>query len=250
MSKENPSYYAIIPANVRYDKNLSPNAKLLYGELTALTNKEGFAWASNNYFAELYGVHKNTISKWVSELNKNKYIFIEVRQEENGYSRKIYINEKIKTINKKIDTPKRNAEYPINEIVDTPKRNAVDNNTSNITSITTINKLHPDAILLSKNMLDKIIQVNNPTAYKKKLPDINKWAVDIDKMNRIDGYNFNIINNMIDWIYKNDFWSGVILSGNKLRLQASKIEIQMKRDNKGIKKDFDLKTYEETIGMG
>ena len=68
------SYYAIIPADVRYNKNLTPNAKLLYGELTALSNKEGYCWASNSYFAELYKVSNASVSKWISDLKANNHI--------------------------------------------------------------------------------------------------------------------------------------------------------------------------------
>lgn len=72
-----PSYYAIIPADVRYSK-LKPNAKLLYGEITALSNKHGYCFATNNYFAELYGVSKNTVSLWIQELKEHNFISVEI----------------------------------------------------------------------------------------------------------------------------------------------------------------------------
>ena len=36
-----PGYWAVLPATVRYDKTLRPNAKLLYAEITALADANG-----------------------------------------------------------------------------------------------------------------------------------------------------------------------------------------------------------------
>jgi len=74
MVKERPSYYSIIPAEVRYDDRLKANEKLLYGEITALSNKKGYCWSENKYFADLYKVKKGTVSGWVSNLEKKGYI--------------------------------------------------------------------------------------------------------------------------------------------------------------------------------
>src|SRR3990167_9888312 len=85
---ETPNYYAILPAEVRYDTNLSSSAKLLYAEITALSNKKGYCWATNSYFAELYKVDVRTISEWVSLLNNAGYVKVEIRSEN---KRKIYL---------------------------------------------------------------------------------------------------------------------------------------------------------------
>ncbi len=37
--KEEPSYYALIPSTVRYDKRLRFAERLMYGEITALLRK-------------------------------------------------------------------------------------------------------------------------------------------------------------------------------------------------------------------
>ena len=93
---DNKSYYAIIPANVRYDENLKDKAKLLYGELTALTNDRGYCWASNNYFAELYKVSKSTISRLIKNLSEEGYIKVELQYENKEIkSRKIWLSSAI-----------------------------------------------------------------------------------------------------------------------------------------------------------
>ena len=91
--KEQPNYYSIIPAHVRYDKELKPMEVIMYGELTALSNKYGYSYASNNYFAELYNVHKKTVSTWISNLKEKGYIETVVIRDESMTvtERRIYI---------------------------------------------------------------------------------------------------------------------------------------------------------------
>ena len=71
---EKPNYFAIMTADVRYSELINANQKLLYAEITALTNHSGVCWASNNYFSELYNVTPQAISKWVTLLKKNGFI--------------------------------------------------------------------------------------------------------------------------------------------------------------------------------
>jgi hypothetical protein len=116
--EERPNYYAIIPANIRYDADLTANAKLLYGEITALCNEKGYCWATNEYFANLYGVSKTSISKWISSLIQKEYIFSETIYKEgtkeilNRYLRivKDPIEEKLKDNNTIINNTINNKE--------------------------------------------------------------------------------------------------------------------------------------------
>ena len=72
--KEQPNYYAILSAEVRYDNRLKANVKLLYAEITALCGMNAECFASNKYFSDLYGKSKTSISVWVSELVKYGYV--------------------------------------------------------------------------------------------------------------------------------------------------------------------------------
>ena len=141
---ERPSFYAIIPATVRYDNGLCANAKLLYGEITALSEKHGYCFASNSYFAKLYGVSNVTISRWISSLKEKGYLSIEIDQE-NGNVRHI-----------KIDTPHNKNDNrvltktirPINKNVKTPINK--NDNHSNTRDITTDNTTR----IINKNLFE------------------------------------------------------------------------------------------------
>jgi hypothetical protein len=72
--KEKPNYYAILTSEVRYSKALTPNAKLLYAEITALCNMNGKCTASTEYFCRLYEVSRVSIQKWLKNLEDNNHI--------------------------------------------------------------------------------------------------------------------------------------------------------------------------------
>lgn len=93
---EQPNYYAVIPADVRYDNELKPNEKLLYGEISALANKNGYCNATNAYFSELYEKHKDTISEWIGNLIKKGYIKTEIKKDCLGrvQERRIFLSAK------------------------------------------------------------------------------------------------------------------------------------------------------------
>lgn len=120
--EEHPNYYSVIPAEIRYCKDLTANAKLLYGEISALCNKDGYCWASNRYFSKLYGVSNASISRWIRDLEKRGFIKSEVIRNEKKevVARNIYLN----TLYTKLDIPSpQNCFRPSN-------KNVKENNTS------------------------------------------------------------------------------------------------------------------------
>ena len=134
MGQVNKNYYGIIPANVRYDKRLSSSVKLLYSELTALANEKGYCWANNSYFAELYDVSKETVSRWISQLEENGYVNVQIVYKNNTKEikeRRIYINGVVTVISEKTYvTDDSNVNTPIDKNV--KDNNKLFNNTFNI----------------------------------------------------------------------------------------------------------------------
>lgn len=133
---ENPSYYAVIPANVRYAK-IKANAKLLYGEITALTNKKGYCYASNAYFAELYEVTEKQVKIWLRELEAHNFITsVVIKEFANkrfiflGVVDKEKVREKLITSNQKVTSSAPKGYEGSNQKVTT--YNNTMNNTNNI----------------------------------------------------------------------------------------------------------------------
>ena len=113
-----PSYYAVIPAKVRYDETLRPNAKLLYAEITALTSARGYCWASNERLGEFFGLAPKTVGSLIQQLAERGYLAVEmVRNESRAITgRRIWIDrprDVAPPILKNEDTPLKNEDTPL-----------------------------------------------------------------------------------------------------------------------------------------
>lgn len=140
----NKSYYAIIPASVRYDKLIPNGAKLLYGEITSLCNEKGYCWANNQYFSELYDISDRTIRRWLNALQEQFYINTEITD---NNSRKIFINERVDKI---VLPPRTKMSYP-------PDKNVLHNTKEN----TKMN-------IMSKYTSDELIEIANTPWINKR----------------------------------------------------------------------------------
>ena len=193
-----PNYYAILTSEVRYNENLTPNAKLLYAEITALINMNGECFASNKYFADLYGKSKTTISKWVSELVKEGYVEV-----------KLTYKEGTKQIDKRYIQIKKGAS--LKKQVNPLLENAKDNNT---------------------------IVNNNTTYSNKKptVEEIKQYC--LQRNNGIDAEQFFDFYESKNWyVGKNKMknWQAAIRTWEKRKTKTSKIDAQLDNYNNAKK---------------
>lgn len=91
LEQQQPGYYSILTASVRYDKDLNANEKILFSEITALSNKYGYCTASNKYFSNLFQADERSIRRWVSNLKQHGYIKINlITKDKEIIARRIY----------------------------------------------------------------------------------------------------------------------------------------------------------------
>lgn len=85
-------YWAVVPAEIRYDDQIPANAKLLYAEISSLLTPGGYCEASNAYFAGLYQITERSVRRLLDALAERGYIRIDERRGNHGTveERRIY----------------------------------------------------------------------------------------------------------------------------------------------------------------
>ena len=158
----------------------------------------GECFASNKYFADLYGKSKTTISKWVSELVKEGFVEVKLTYKEG--SKQIY-NRYIRIlkggIDKKLNTP-----------------------------------------ILKNLKVNNTIVNNNTTYSNKKpsIEEIKQYC--LQRNNRIDAEQFFDFYESKNWyVGKNKMknWQAAIRTWEKRKTKTSKIDAQLDNYNNAKK---------------
>ena len=209
-----PNYYAIIPAEVRYSENLTPNAKLLYGEISALCNKEGYCWATNAYFAKLYKTTNVTISRWFSNLEKEGFISTQMQFD----SDKKQVTKRLTKLINHSERINKNVKGGINKDVKDNILPTIDNNnTSKL-----IDNAFDDLIL---KCFDNILPLFKEDYRPKSKKDKINWLKAIESLDKKEGINPRQVYYIISKTLSDSFWIDNFRSPLKL----------LRKDKNGIK---------------
>jgi len=235
------SYYGIIPADVRYSKEIPPGAKLLFSEFTALCNEKGYCWASNTYFSELYETSNVTISKWIRALEQAGFIRLEY--DKRGFQvteRRIFIPSVKETFNGSVKE----------KLIRSDKEIFKDNNTINIT-----NDKKDLSLEFSKEvvgLVDGLLSLMKQNDPQVREPKLDKWYSDMRKIVELDKRDPIEIWRIIKFSQADDFWKSNILSPKKLRDKYTTLKLQSERKGNGSHRktsptiDDAVATFEQT----
>lgn len=215
MQTEQPSYYSILTAHVRYSTKISSLAKLLYSEITALSSKDGYCYASNIYFATNYCCSIDTVSRCIKELETAGFIRVDIRPDL-GNRRHIWTIDTKTEVSAKMQEPiRKNADSYPQKRGEGIRKNADNNIIYNTTSNNTSNKeketsAFAPSVSVSEND-ESVVKKNFTTESEseskhhseekkeKKVPSIGRGAVTdempkvnevIDYMNSVGGAKF------------------------------------------------------------
>ena len=81
--------YIKLDEKVNSITSIPPRAKILYGEICALSQTDGFCFASNKYFARRLNLSIQSVSRLIGVLKRYKLITVSRITDDNGYRKRI-----------------------------------------------------------------------------------------------------------------------------------------------------------------
>ena len=173
-----------LPIELLKDKSTTMQEKLILVEINQLSMLDKGCIASNNHFAELFGIKKESVSRSISSLENKGYITTKIKDGSRNHERTI-------TINKMLFEYKQNVISPLTNCLET-KENKTINKTINIDTLFIQYKkenenaserelnIVMDFINYRKSIKDKIKTILPAEMYIKELKKLQKLGYKID----------------------------------------------------------------------
>jgi predicted transcriptional regulator len=178
--------------------------------------------------AEIIGASKPMVIKSLKRLEDMKLIEIQRRTEGKQKLTNIYnILGVVNTVNQ---GSKQGLLGVVNDVNQGSKQRLHKHKPYNINQMN-INKSSKDfaddspPMTLAKKLQTHILS-NNP---KAKTGNLQKWALEFDRMMRLDSRSYDEIVQVIEFSQRNSFWMSNILSAKKLREQFDRLYLQSQR---------------------
>jgi len=91
-------------------------------------------------------------------------------------------------------------------------------------------RTYGDEVISLCNLLADLIEANGI-----KRPTVSdNWHLDMERINRIDGYSFEQIERTIRWVQQDSFWRSNVLSPAKLRKQFGALQLKSNSTSGGL----------------
>lgn len=218
--EEKPNYFAVIPANVRYDEELKLGEKMMYGEITSLTQKTGECWASNNYFARLYNVSPQAISKWIKTLEKQKYITI--FYEKQG---KMIVKRIIKLVSTGVDRVSIGVDMGINTCLEGYQQEIKENNTSINNTSTNKKEIYKEKygvygrVRLTKEEYTRLVEEFGEDFIKRQIEKLDEYVESNNNKNKYTNFNLVLRKSIREnWFKEKDvpYWFDKKIEGEEI----------------------------------
>ena len=239
-------YFGILPKEVRHDKNLKANDKVLFSEIMACLESDGVCTKKNIYFSKVLNLSKVTISKSITTLRRQGYLS-HVEEYEKGTLKLLkryltpHINFNGVASNKEnTHTQEFNGVSSENAVTEQLEIDTPLNNAQTLSKDNNIKKIYKDVHGCEINkkinereleFLDKFINKVYDTQ-STNFPQIIKpnWRSDQRLRSRSintvydiiskDKFDYQIVHNVIIWALQDEFWSKQCIRLDSLRNQS------------------------------
>ena len=250
---EKPSYYSILTANVRYDKRLKANEKLLFSEITALSNKYGYCTAGNEYFSKLYNVSERSITRWIGnlkELGYLKYVPIHQKGSKKVIERRLYpLTNSKDPLDKNVYEGRQKCPKPLDKNVEDniTSINTINNNTNTTTTDTTEIKIIYEFWESNVGSLSPYLQKEIQVIYddwKEVSKQPKEMILESIKMALDKGIqNISYIKSILKRWYDNRIYNLVDLEKDQEQFEKNKESKYNKQTKKGNAAGYDAKQW-------